>query len=221
MGYTVWLAPAFDNGKGLHLRGFLSRFEAVARKNLAFLSQISELEVPIIGIDPAITLTYRDEYTKVSNSSADRVPIALIQEWLATQLGTFHIPKSGVGTFDYVLFGHCTEKAIAAASQNQWVAIFAAFGLSLRVESTGCCGMSGVYGHEAEHVADSKKMFDTGWKNCLAKIDNPSTQVLVTGYSCRSQLKRFHSGSFLHPIQGLLSHLRRNQIAAEDSDTAS
>lgn len=213
LGYKVWVVPPFVNGKGLHTRGFLRHFQLKANQNLKFLRAIGDLETPIIGIDPAITLTYRDEYVKLPRSTTERVPVSLIQEWLASQLGTLIIPKLKSTSLNYVLFGHCTEKSLAVQSQTQWVGIFAAFGLQLRIENTGCCGMSGVFGHESEHVGDSRMIFEAGWKNRLDKIRDPSTQVVVTGYSCRAQVKRFHSVSFQHPIQALLSHVRNNRLS--------
>ena len=62
--------------------------------------------------------------------------------------------------------------------------------------------MAGTYGHEAENLERSKALFDMSWQQTLAKIEQP--QVLVSGYSCRSQVKRFAGYKPKHPLEALL-----------------
>jgi Fe-S oxidoreductase len=62
--------------------------------------------------------------------------------------------------------------------------------------------MAGTYGHEAENLERSQALFDMSWKQTLAKLDKQ--QVLVSGYSCRSQVKRFAGYKPKHPLEALL-----------------
>ena len=81
LGFNPMLAPYLPNGKPLHVHGFLHKFKKVARKNSGMLRKLAKTEIPFIGIDPAMTLTYRAEYLKALGP--ELAPnVHLIQEWL-------------------------------------------------------------------------------------------------------------------------------------------
>ena len=92
LGYQVWLAPINANGKPLHVQGFINAFEKAAKRNAQQLHALSQFDIPLVGIDPAMTLTYRQEYTKVPGIGP--VPtVALPQEWLHDVLPEKTAPK--------------------------------------------------------------------------------------------------------------------------------
>jgi Fe-S oxidoreductase len=62
--------------------------------------------------------------------------------------------------------------------------------------------MAGTYGHEAEHLHLSEGIYEQSWKE---KYENLGDQFLVTGYSCRSQIKRLELKTTKHPIQILMN----------------
>ena len=106
---------------------------------------------------------------------------------------------------------HCTEKTNAAPSTALWNQVFERAGLTLATQATGCCGMSGTYGHEARNLATSKAIFAQSWAPALA-VDSQA-EPLATGYSCRSQTSRLHTHKLRHPIQALLDHYRAGASA--------
>ncbi len=204
LGYTVYMAPFFPSGKPLHVKGFLGQFGAIAHKNAQYFQQIADLNIPMIGIEPSIVLTYRDEYRKIIQTNVN-FTIHLLQEFLSTQLDRLPKIKPDYNHYQsYKLFGHCTEKTAALASQKQWQQIFNAVGLQLNLVETGCCGMAGIYGHEAEHYAESKGIYQMSWGQQLSENIGETNYILATGYSCRSQVKRFDGWQPLHPVQLLL-----------------
>lgn len=91
------------------------------------------------------------------------------------------------------------------ATEKAWQQIFGQAGLSLTPVSVGCCGMAGTYGHEAQNLDNSKALFAMSWQQPLAQygVDN----VVVTGFSCRSQVKRLLGDKPKHPLQVLLQRL--------------
>ncbi|MBR7957009.1 FAD-binding oxidoreductase [Burkholderia cenocepacia] len=203
LGFQVWLAPLAPNGKALHVQGFLHAFEQAAIRNATQLAALARSGVALVGLDPAMTLTYRQEYLKVTGL-ADVPKVALPQEWLLDAL-----PQAGAGgaTVSYRLLPHCTERTNAPDSGKQWAQVFARRGLRLQVQATGCCGMSGTYGHEARNLATSKTIYAQSW---AAHVDGAQQEgeALATGYSCRSQVKRLSSKQVRHPLQALLDHVR-------------
>lgn len=203
LGFQVFVAPYLANGKPLHVHGFLRAFEQVAQKNAAMLKGLNESGVALVGIDPSMTLTYRQEYAKADCAVED---VQLIQEWLAGQLpqlqhqlqqGGVHWPRQ-----QFKLLAHCTEKTSAAASIKQWQAIFAALGQQLDIMAVGCCGMSGTYGHERANRQMSEHIYQLSWSEVIQDPANQG-QLVATGYSCRSQVKRLDQQQIPHPVQAL------------------
>jgi Fe-S oxidoreductase len=63
--------------------------------------------------------------------------------------------------------------------------------------------MAGTYGHELENQQRSRDLFGMSWEQALKAL--PQEQILVSGYSCRSQVKRFGGFKPKHPVEALLS----------------
>ncbi len=179
LGYAIYLAPFAPNGKPLQVQGFLGAFKKAA--------------IPLVGLDPAMTLVYRQEYAKtLDQDAAPRVVLA--QEWLATALPTLPTPDAPQ-TYQFL------------PSVEQWKKVFDGFGLKLQVLASGCCGMSGTYGHETRNVKTSQVIYAQSWQPLVERYQ-PSGRLLADGYSCRSQVKRQAGEVVLHPLQVLLGQLR-------------
>jgi len=209
LGRRVVVLPMFDNGKALHIKGFVSWFRRRVRKNVDVLRQVGQLGISLVGIEPATTLTYRDEYPHALGEAAG-FQVLLLQEYLAREVprlkeelgAAFPRVREDAAT-SWRLFGHCTERTAAPRSQDLWRRLFSEFGAKLELENVGCCGMCGVYGHEREHLAESKGIFEMSWRPHLPADAAESGQVLCTGHSCRSQLERFANVHAHHPAEVL------------------
>ncbi|SUU97008.1 D-2-hydroxyglutarate dehydrogenase YdiJ [Avibacterium paragallinarum] len=212
LGYRPILLPFKPNGKAQHIKGFLSRFAKTAKNQATFLNRMAKLGLPLVGVDPAIVLSYRDEYREILGDERGDFQVLTAHQWLKNQLPSEHFSqtvKSAVKndrTFsDWYLFPHCTEATGLPNSPKEWQEIFSHFGQSLQVENVGCCGMAGTFGHETQHLEMSKAIYASSWAKKLHG-KNPE-QCLATGYSCRSQIKRFAKWQPKHPVQALLTLL--------------
>ena len=209
LGFSVWLARHRPNGKPLHVQGFRKAFAGTAQRNIQALNALADLNVTLVGLDPAMTLIYRQEYAALPN--IESVPEVLLpQEWLIK-----HVPESSPSTasVSYKLFLHCTEKTNALSSSADWQTVFQHLGLPLSVVSTGCCGMSGTYGHELRNLDTSTTIFQQSWAPQLAQTQ-PDEEVLATGYSCRSQVKRMQDVRLKHPVEVLLEAVKCGRATA-------
>ncbi|MDX1355623.1 MAG: FAD-binding and (Fe-S)-binding domain-containing protein, partial [Halomonas venusta] len=205
LNLRVFVMPFSANGKPLQVQGFLGAFERTAEKQAKRLRALAEFDVPMVGIDPAMTLTYRQEYVKALG--AEQVPnVLMLQEWLATRMNTLVPRPLNLTDPGFKLLSHCTEKTNAPGSPKAWQQVFAAFGLELELATTGCCGMSGTYGHETRNVATSKTIYAQSWQPQV-EADENTGKLLATGYSCRSQVKRYSAQTLHHPLQALLALL--------------
>jgi Fe-S oxidoreductase len=157
----------------------------------------------MVGPDPAMVLCYRDEYARALAEKRGPFEVLLLQEWLLAVLP--QLPVGAANHQEFYLFGHCTEKTANPSTHDDWVRIFRHFGADLKPIFVGCCGMAGTYGHSAKNLEDSKGIYALSWQPTLANL--PQEQCLVSGYSCRSQVKRIDGKKLRHPLQALLSCL--------------
>ena len=156
--------------------------------------------MPMVGVDPALVLCYRDEYKEILGESRGSFQVQLVHEWLITVLA--EKPEMQQSGESWYLFGHCTESTALPTSGKQWGDIFARFGAKLESVSVGCCGMAGTYGHEAKNIQNSLGIYELSWHQSLQRL--PRQRCLATGYSCRSQVKRIEGNGLRHPLQALL-----------------
>lgn len=199
LGFIPLVAPFYPNGKPLHVHGFRKAFGKTARQTASKLTSLHASGIPLVGIEPSMTLAYRSEYQKVTGEA---LPVQLIQEWLATQKDILVEHQVGVGN-TYGLLAHCTEKTNAAASIKDWQTVFDILGHKLDIIDVGCCGMAGTYGHETRNLETSKEIYSQSWASA---VKNPSYQgkLVASGFSCRSQVKRLDSELIPNPLQALL-----------------
>jgi Fe-S oxidoreductase len=197
LGKVPMLVPFKPNGKAQHVKGFLRRFGATAQNTAAFLNQLAALNIPLVGVDPALVLCYRDEYCEALGKKRGDFNVQLSHEWLMSVVPALP-PADTIDAGTWYLFGHCTEKTQLPHVEQQWAQLFAHFGAELKPVSVGCCGMAGTYGHEADKRETSQAIYDLSWSGKLAELP------AETGYSCRSQVKRFSEQQLRHPLQVLL-----------------
>ncbi|EEX49631.1 FAD linked oxidase, C-terminal domain protein [Pasteurella dagmatis ATCC 43325] len=213
LGYRPVLLPFKPNGKAQHVKGFLTRFAKTAKNQSDFLARMAKLGLPLVGVDPAIVLTYRDEYKEILKEKRGEFQVLTSHEWLKTQLDTLKATLQNIEKTDrtftpqqWHLFPHCTESTALPNSAKEWQQIFALFQQELSVENVGCCGMAGTFGHETKHFDMSAAIYGLSWAKKLAGKDPEF--CLATGYSCRSQVKRFEKWQLKHPVQALLTLLK-------------
>lgn len=201
LGFKPFVAPLKPNGKPLHVHGYLGAFERAAEHNARHLSRLAASGVPLVGLDPSMTLCYRSEYP--GTLGAGKAPSVLLpQEWLVERLDRLAGRKHDRPETEYVLLPHCTERTNAADSMRSWGAIFEAFGLKLTVEDAGCCGMAGTFGHERKNRALSETIYKLSWQQKLEGA-GPKRVLMATGYSCRSQVKLMGAPGLPHPLRVL------------------
>jgi len=212
LGLEPILLPFKPNGKPQHVKGFLARFARTAKSSSDFLNQLSKLDIPMLGMDASMVLCYRDEYAKTLGTNRGDFSVLMAHEWLLSfsqQDTDFKTAVSSTNNSEnkpFKLFAHCTEKTALVNSENEWQTIFEHFGLPLEKVSVGCCGMAGTYGHEKSNLENSKGLFQLSWQAKLEELSQE--QILATGFSCRSQVKRFTEVQARHPVEALLAALK-------------
>jgi len=208
LGYQPVLLPFSPNGKAQHVKGFLERFEKTAKTTSALLNSVASLNITMIGADASLVLCYRDEYAKTLGNQRGNFTVNTLTEWLST------VPNERLSSLakqanttdsstTYKLLAHCTEKTALPKTESQWQNLFAVLGMKLEIVPVGCCGMAGTYGHEFEQLENSKGIYELSWSKPVKSAAQNNSKILATGYSCRSQVKRFDNERPQHPIEAI------------------
>ena len=212
VGKVPVLLPFSPNGKPQHVKGFLSRFEKTAQRTALFLSEVGKLNIPMVGVDASLVLCYRDEYTKILGEHSKGFSVFTITEWLAqNSIDISNQTACSSKEKTYKMLVHCSEKTALPETESAWQSIFKQFGLELEIASVGCCGMAGTYGHELENAENTQGIYNLSWSQ-HTQTNSDNAVIVVTGYSCRSQVKRFEKYRPKHPIEVLAEILVQNKV---------
>ncbi len=165
---------------------------------------------PIVGIEPSCLLTLRDELSVVvEEGAADAVArkAVLLEELLAAEArrGDLKAPFRADGERKALLHGHCHQKALGTMP-DVVTALQLVPGLSLQVIDSGCCGMAGAFGYEAEHYDVSMRMAE---RTLLPAVRNAPADALIVadGTSCRHQISDGAGRQAIHVARVLESSL--------------
>jgi len=206
-GRRVRVVTAADGGRPLCCgRTFLSaglvdeaRAEAV--RLVRALAPYVEEGTPIVGLEPACTLTLRDEIPALlpgPETAALAGHVKLFEEYLAAEAaaGRLDLPLRPSPGRRALLHGHCHQKAFGIMGDVER-ALGLVPGLEIEVIESGCCGMAGSFGFEAEHYALSMKMAEL---DLLPAIRDAGDGALVVagGTSCRQQIRHGTGRAALH-----------------------
>ena len=194
-------------------KGMLSTAKQWARKNVDALLPYAERGVPIIGTEPSCLLSFRDEYPDLLRDEASRTVAGqsfLLDELIAKLAVDDHdsvaAAFAGTPAGEVLLHTHCHQKA-GTGSDTTLTALRLA-GYSPRLVDSGCCGMAGSFGFEAEHYEISRAM---GALRLFPAVEaaTPDTAIAITGVSCRQQIGHFTSRKPQHAIELLAAALKR------------
>lgn len=207
----------YVNGKLLTIRGDRRSFIRFASRQAARLDLLSHQNLTLVGYDPALTICYRDEYVTLLKERRGTFEVLLPEEWLEKLLEEEPVKaqlsspgkggkSSGSLAGPYYLFCHCTENALLPRATLMWQHILSAFGLTLLPVPVACCGMAGLFGHMAANQDETRQVYLKNWAPDLRS--RPFERCLVTGFSCRSQVRRMEGRAALHPVEVLLKALK-------------
>ena len=207
LGYRPQILALPPGGKAAHVKGNRKSFLRQADRLRAAIDVAGLSHIPIVAVEPSYALMLRKEYRAAGMEPATRV--FLVQEFLMSgrQAGdTWPLPPRRQRRAK--LFPHCTE-ATGASAVSDWAKVFDGIGIGVDVQTTGCCGMSGTYGHEARHQQSSKRLFDLSWS---AWIESEEI-VYASGFSCRCQVERFGKKTATHPMALVAAAFSRQSAA--------
>jgi len=198
-GYDVLLPRVpICCGRPMISKGLLDDAKALARQQLEWLAPYAEAGLSIIGLEPSCILTFRDEYPDLLDDPRAQVLARqsfLVDEFLARELREgratlrFRADRYGEDAHpprSYLLHGHCHQKALVGTSHALELLRLIPNAQAREVDS-GCCGMAGSFGYEAEHYAISQAIGERALFPAVRALA-PAAEVVAMGTSCRQQI---------------------------------
>ncbi len=213
LGYEVVIPDHAESGRTYLSKGLVRDAQKLAIKNVLALRDLVSAETPLIGIEPSAILTFRDEYPDLvpPELKADAKRIAqhtyLFEEWLAREVEAGRVSAESFTTEarTVMVHGHCHQKAISTMEPVKKV-LSLPKNYTVEVIPSGCCGMAGSFGYEAEHYDLSMQIGELVLLPAVRKAA-PDTLISAAGTSCRHQIKDGTGRKAQHPAEILFDAL--------------
>ena len=212
LGYEVEIPEHEESGRTFLSKGMVRAAQKLAIKNVTALKDIISDETPLIGIEPSCILSFRDEYPRLVPEAMeeDAKKLAkncfLIDEFLAKELDRGNIKKEQFTREQkkIKLHGHCHQKALAAVTPTKKI-LELPENFKVEVIPSGCCGMAGSFGYEAEHFDVSMQIGELVLFPAVRKATD--YEIAAPGTSCRHQIHDGTGRTAKHPVEILVDAL--------------
>jgi Fe-S oxidoreductase len=204
-GVRVELAEGVaPSGRAAHSKGFLDTARERARTNVRALAPRIADGWDVVVVEPSDAVMFQSDYLDLlAGDTAARVAANTygVCEYLdrhrLDEAIDFAAPAE---TLTY--HGHCHQTAIKR--DHHAVGVLRRAGYAVDALDSGCCGMAGSFGYEAEHYSMSRAVGSI-LEGQVA--DSDGDRVVAPGASCRSQLGDGAEAIPPHPVEALAGAL--------------
>ncbi len=193
-------------GRPLYDYGMLDHAKRLLKQILAALREPIRAGVPIVGLEPSCMTVFRDELVNFFPNDEDAKRLHkqsfMLSEFLHDRVENYRPPRYKQKA---IVHGHCHQKALLGFDKE--VALLKKAGLDCHVPDSGCCGMAGSFGYEAEHYDVG---LACGERVLLPEVRNApqDTLIVADGFSCREMIRQETPRRALHFAQILQMGLR-------------
>ena len=180
-----------------------------------------EEQLPVVGIEPSEIYTLQDEFLDLLPARRQEIEALSKRTWLLEELlirpqkidkedelrVTMMSHRSSLSERPkIVLHGHCYQKARPPADdgypigQNASAELLRLLDYEVEIIPSGCCGMAGAFGYEAEHYNVSMQVGELTLFPTVRQARQNGELVSAVGTSCRSQIADGTNVQAQHPI---------------------
>ncbi|WP_416841370.1 FAD-binding and (Fe-S)-binding domain-containing protein [Haloferax sp. DFSO52] len=205
-----------STGRPAHSKGFIDRSRDRAATNVAALAPKIADGWDVVLVEPSDAVMLQSDYRDllgggteseaandhaVSSQMVDAVATNTygIMEYLDSKRLDEHLSLSSPSEH-LTYHGHCHQKA--TRKDHHAVGVLRRAGYDVDPLDSGCCGMAGSFGYEAEHYSMSKAIGEI----LFGQVEDSDGDVVVApGASCRTQLEARTASATEppHPIEKL------------------
>ncbi len=175
-------------GRPLYDFGFLEEAKRYMLRNVERIGAAIDVGLPVIVLEPSCASVFRDDAPDLLPGNARVQRLAkqtfLLSEFLEQFAPDWTPPQWPV---EAVVQGHCHHKALMKMRGEE--AMLRRMGAKVAVLDSGCCGMAGPFGFEADKIEVSQALAN--------RVLVPAVQtapahaaILADGFSCREAVKQ-------------------------------
>ena len=185
-------------GRPLYDFGLLGAARSYLAKVLDRISPQIEAGLPFIFLEPSCASVFKDELGELfpKDPRAKRLSeqIWLLADWLSAKAPGFAAGR--LTGAQILLHGHCHHKAVFGGPASE-IALLRQAGATVDMIQSGCCGMAGPFGFEADKFEVSKTIAQDGLLPAVASAA-PLTLIVADGFSCREQIAQLSERKAMH-----------------------
>lgn len=205
-------------GRPLYDFGMLDTAKRLLRQVLDALAPELAAGMPIVVLEPSCAAVFRDELINLfpndQNAQRLKAQTYLLSEFLERFAPDF---QTSVLQRKAVIHGHCHQKALMGMHTEE--AVLRKHVAECETLDSGCCGMAGAFGFEADHYDVS---IACGERVLLPAVRNAAKETLIVadGFSCREQIEQTTDRRALHLAEVLRLGLHERADAMPTGYTA-
>jgi FAD/FMN-containing dehydrogenase/Fe-S oxidoreductase len=187
------------SGRPPFSKGFVEKARADAAQNVDLLASRLAGEWDAVVVEPSDAAMFQSDYPDLLEGEEVATVAANtygIMEYLDVFRLVENLPTDAADHLTY--HGHCHQKAIK--KDHHAVGVLRRAGYRVDPLDSGCCGMAGSFGYEAEHYSMSRAVGSILFEQ-VEESDGES--VTAPGASCRTQLGDEYDDRIPHPIERL------------------
>lgn len=238
-GYDVHVLPVLGAGASFLSKGFIEQARRHAGRVLDQLNQVDPgREAVVVGIEPPEISVLKHDYPDLLPSREAEIRQRVANVWLLDEflvrseefnnlrianlerlshLKNNHFP----GKVNF--HPHCHQRAEGPASDGlpsgtgATLELLHLCGYEVTLLDTGCCGMAGTFGYEAEHYELSMKVGELKLFPAIreltdrqSSVENRQSKIVSSGAACRMQIRQGTGAEAIHPAMLVAEFLKAN-----------
>ncbi|GAB3327078.1 FAD-binding and (Fe-S)-binding domain-containing protein [Haloplanus salinarum] len=192
------------SGRPPFSKGFLDRAREQAATNVDALAPRVRDGWDVVLVEPSDAVMFQSDYRDLL-AGEDVDTLADNAYGIMEYLDTFRLDEALEADADGSLtyHGHCHQKS--TRKDHHAVGVLRRAGYAVDPLDSGCCGMAGSFGYEAEHFSMSKAIGSILFDQV---DDSPGEELVAPGASCRTQLGDHYDAEPPTPVEKLDAALR-------------
>jgi FAD/FMN-containing dehydrogenase/Fe-S oxidoreductase len=176
-------------GRPLYDFGFLDEARAYLLRILDRFAPQIRAGVPVVMLEPSCASVFRDELVNFfPNDERARLlsqQTVMLSEMMAREPNGWTPPQ--LPGRRIVVQGHCHQKALM--TMNDEMKLLRATGAEVTLLDSGCCGMAGPFGFEADKFEVSQRLAERVLLPAV-RAARQEDIVVANGFSCREQISQ-------------------------------
>ena len=231
-GLDVHKLSIVGAGASFLSKAFIEQARTHAERVLDLLNQADPTrEVPVVGIEPPELYMLKDDYIDLLPERAEEIKQRTAHVWLFDEflvrsaefidLRVANMERLSSANSKVYFHPHCHQRARGPAPDglpdgvHATIELLRSCGYDVQLMDTGCCGMAGTFGYEAEHYDLSMeigelKLFPKIREivNRQSFVENRRSKIVSSGAACRMQIRQGTGAQAVHPIVLVAQRIR-------------